>query len=159
MKLWLVRHAEAVEAASFHGTDLERPLTPEGRRSAQAAFMRLASLRRGPEVIVSSEAVRAWETARILAVAYGRVDCRRTPLLNPGCRFKDIRRAVAGLPSGVAFAALVGHEPDFSQAVSRWTSGGALNLVFKKGAVVELELDDAGGAALRLIVPPDLLGG
>lgn len=159
MKLWLIRHAIAVEADEFPGDDLERPLTTGGRRSAKTAFSQLAKLRRGPDVIIASEAVRAWETARILGLIFGINEIRRDARLNPGCRFKDIRKVVASMPSSVQIAALVGHEPDFSTAVSRWTAHGELVMAFKKGGLVELELSDDGEATLLSLVPPDLLGG
>jgi len=159
MKLWFVRHAEAVEADEFAGDDMERPLSAAGRRSARAAFSRLAKIRRGPDVILSSEAVRARETARLLGNAFDIKFFKSTALLNPGCRFKDIHRVIAALPKKTGLAALVGHEPDFSNAVSRMTSGGHLQLVLKKGAVAELEIDGDGTAQLLMVVPPDLLGG
>jgi phosphohistidine phosphatase len=159
MKVWLIRHAPAVERAAFAGDDLERPLTEAGRREAQRVFARLALLRRGPEVVVSSEAVRAWETARLLCLAYGLRDFQRTAALNPGARFKDLRKVVAGLPKQVGFVALVGHEPDFSEAVARWTSDGALRLDVRKTGLVELEWTPGQPARLVMAVPPDLLAG
>jgi phosphohistidine phosphatase len=159
MKLWLIRHAEAVDAEKFFGGDLERPLTPAGRKSAQAAFTRLASLRRGPDVVISSCAVRALETARIFGLAFGIQKIEQTEGLNPGCRFKDIRNVVRKLPKRIQFAALVGHEPDFSEAISRWTSDGQLGLILKKGGLVELEWNKGGTADLVMAIPPDILGG
>ncbi|HMO52479.1 MAG TPA: histidine phosphatase family protein [Kiritimatiellia bacterium] len=159
MRLWLIRHAVAVEADAFDGDDLARPLTAEGRRTAQAAFSRLARLRRGPDVVVSSQAVRARETADAFCLAFGLRDYQRSECLNPGCRFKDIRKLVATFPARTKFAALIGHEPDFSKAVSRWTADGHLNVNLKKCALVELELRKNEPAELLMVLPPDVLAG
>jgi len=157
MKLWLIRHAAAVDADEFSGSDLERPLTLKGRRSAKAAFKQLARTRSAPNVVISSCAVRAIETAELFSKAFGVSDIRQTATLNPGCAFREIKKIVADLPKGIEFAALVGHEPDFSDAVSRWTTGGKLSLVLKKGGLVELELHDDGTVDLVMAFPPDIL--
>lgn len=159
MKLWLIRHAVAVEADAFSGSDMERPLTGGGRKSAQAAFKRLAHYRQAPDIIISSQAVRARQTAGLLGLAFGMKKIHRDERLNPGCRFKDMKNVVAAIPGTVAVAALVGHEPDISRAVSRWTSDGQLALAVKKGAWIELEVDQNGDATLLALLPPDLLGG
>ena len=157
MKLWLIRHAEAVEADEFSGSDLERPLTSGGRRSAQAAFSSLARVRSGPSLVISSNAVRAWETARIFCLAFGIPDYQRNRLLNPGCSFSAMKKIVEAIPDDCAFAAIVGHEPDLSGAVSLWTSGGRLSLVLKKGGVVELDIRRDGTVDLVMAFPPDIL--
>jgi phosphohistidine phosphatase len=157
MKLWLIRHAAAVEADEFSGSDLERPLTSKGRLSAKKAFKQLARIRSAPDVVISSCAVRAIETARLFGKAFGVNDIRQTAILNPGCSFREIKKVVAGLPANIPFAALVGHEPDFSDAVSRWTSGGKLSLALKKGGLVELELHDNETVDLVMAFPPDIL--
>ncbi len=158
MKLWLIRHAAAVEADEFSGSDLERPLTAEGRRSAKAAFKRLSRNRSAPQAVISSYAVRAEETARIFALEFKVSRLEKSKLLNPGSSFKDIKKIVAGLSKDVTFAALVGHEPDFSNAVSRWTSGGKLSIVIKKGGIVELKIVD-GAVDLIMAFPPDIPNG
>lgn len=157
MKLWFIRHAAAVEADEFSGGDLKRPLSAKGRASAKNAFKRLARIRPAPDVVISSFAVRAVETAQLFSKAFDISDIQQTDLLNPECSFRDIKKVVADLPPGVTFAVLVGHEPDFSDAISRWTSGGKLSLVLKKGGLVELDLHDDETVDLVMAFPPDIL--
>lgn len=159
MKLWLVRHAEAVEATAFSGGDLERPLTPKGKRTAKRSFARLAKIRRGPDLIIHSEAVRARETARLLASAFRVKTVREEAALNPGCSFTVIRNMVNRLPPGVRCLALVGHEPDFSRAAAKWTSDGTLHLALKKGGLIEIEFEEDAPPRLLALIPPDLLAG
>lgn len=158
MRLWLIRHAVAVEADAFDGSDLDRPLTPAGRRVARAFFARLAFVRPPPERVISSAAVRARQTAELFCRAYGVPRPLLDDRLNPGARFKSIRAVVSeAMEATVSSVAIVGHEPDFSRAVSQWTSGGALDLAFKKCGLVELELRPGGPARLIMALPPDLV--
>lgn len=156
MRLWLLRHAEAVEADAFDGDDLDRPLTPAGRRSAGIFFTRLAAVRVAPERVISSCAMRAHQTARLFCRAYGIPAPRLDRRLNPGASFKQLRAVVNESAAEVRSVVLVGHEPDFSSAVSAWTSRGELDLAFKKGALVELEIRSGRHARLVMAVPPDL---
>jgi len=156
-KLWLIRHAEAVEADEFSGSDLERPLTSKGKKSAKTAFNKLAKLRKSPGFVISSKAVRARETAEIFCRAFGVKTFKESELLNPGCSFNDIKRVIKSIPANIEFAALVGHEPDFSDTVSRLASGGTLSLVLKKGAVAELEINKSGLVNLTMVIAPDLM--
>ena len=142
---YLVRHAEAVAAEVFEGPDLERPLTRAGRKSAARAYRRLArTLKEPPELVVCSLALRARETADQLRRAFPGAALVETSLLNPGARPAAIRRVLQREGARRAAIALVGHEPDFSQAVGELTGGGPLRLRLRKGAVVALEASPRG---------------
>ncbi len=157
MIVWLVRHALAVEPDQFPGTDLRRPLTPEGQKRARAMFSHLAKVREAPDVLLTSEAVRARETAAIFAEEFRVNTPTATPRLNPGARFPDIHGLVANVPAETRFVALFGHEPDFSGAARCWTGEGTLDIVLKKCGIIELKV--SGGnrpARLRMVLPPDL---
>jgi len=158
-KLWLIRHAEAVEAEKFSGGDLERPLTARGKRSAEKVFRKLSRLRPCPGIVISSNAVRSRETAEIFCRSFGIKKFEKTEQLNPGCRFKDIKRVMKTIPEKIDFAVLIGHEPDFSEAVSRFTSRGELSLILKKGGIAELEFNESGTIRLGMVIPPDILEG
>ena len=153
MRILFIRHAHAVEADLFAGGDLERPLTPEGRKRFKRVAARLAKRYPVPDRLVSSNAVRARQTAEVLADAFvcSKPDVRDE--LNPGASVAAIRRVVESL-RGAAWVALVGHEPDFSQTVSAWVAGGGLDLKLKKGGVVEVELLPRGRARLRAVWDP-----
>jgi phosphohistidine phosphatase len=156
--VWFVRHAEAVEADEFSGPDLARPLTARGRRLAGNAYKQLAAARSGPSVVISSKAVRATETADLFCDAFKIKKRDATAKLNPGCSFREIRTVALAALEHSDSVALIGHEPDFSDAISRWTSGGKLSLKMKKGAVAELELNENQTGTLTMLVPPDVLG-
>lgn len=157
MKVWLVRHAKAADAASFSGADIERPLVKEGRRRAARCFAFLAERMKGPDLVVSSEALRAEETADLLAEAFPEAHRTRDARLNPGAAPEDglaVVREAANIDPSV-LVALVGHEPDLSDMLSAWTASGALDVAFKKNAVAEVALDvETGRGSLSWLATP-----
>ncbi len=69
MPLLVVRHARAGRRSAYKGDDRERPLSPRGQVQADALVLLLAAFR--PRRILSSPAVRCFETVRPLSEALG----------------------------------------------------------------------------------------
>jgi len=159
MKIWLIRHAIAVDRDTFMGGDLERPLAEKGIRKSGASFTKLAKLYKAPDFVYSSEAVRAYETAQLFCEAFDISDYAKTARLNPGCSFNDIKRIVKSVPHQAELIALFGHEPDFSNAISEWVSDGLLNIKLKKGGLVELEVNKNGSVLFNMSLPPKVMSG
>ncbi len=153
MRILFIRHAEAVEADGFDGPDAARPLTKKGKTLFSHVAGRLAAGYPRVKRILSSEAVRARQTAEILADSYGAVCVELCPALNPGASVEAIEGVLRTLPDE-GWVAVVGHEPDFSSAVSALVSGGALRLKLKKGGVVDVEVPARGAATLRAVWEP-----
>ena len=65
MPLLVVRHARAGRRSAWEGADADRPLSPRGRAQAAALVPLLAEYR--PRRILSSPAVRCFETVQPLA--------------------------------------------------------------------------------------------
>mgnify|MGYP000285286976 CR=1 FL=1 len=63
----VLRHAKAVDAGSWPGSDKDRPLAPRGLRQAEAIVPIISSWR--PKVFVSSSSVRCRQTITPLATA------------------------------------------------------------------------------------------
>lgn len=139
MKLYLVRHAEAVERT---GTmpDANRYLTPKGRSAFRKIARRVRKLGSVPDLIFSSPLVRAVQTAEILAERLkhdGPVVVAKE--LSPGFDLRALRSllAKAGNPGEAAF---VGHEPDLGDlAATLLALPGGFPL--RKGAALALEVD------------------
>ncbi|HZL97496.1 MAG TPA: histidine phosphatase family protein [Terriglobales bacterium] len=139
MKLYLVRHAEAVERS---GTmpDGVRYLTSRGRLSFREIVHRVRKSGAAPDVVFSSPLVRAVQTAEILAE---RLDLSGpvvvTRELSPGFDLRALRVLLSGAESA-AEAAFVGHEPDLGLlAAALLAVPGGFPL--RKGAVLALEAD------------------
>jgi phosphohistidine phosphatase len=157
MKVLFVRHAEAVDLAKVHGgNDTLRQLTADGRKTARAAFKGYARVVEQPAVVLSSEALRARETAEILARAFGGIPVRTSKLLNPGCTHAKLLKLLRSVGSReYSGIAVVGHEPDFSGLISAYTSAGRLRVDVKKASLVQVDLDESlEKGTLELIVTP-----
>src|SRR5438874_2282335 len=119
MRLLVVRHAIAEDREGFarsHKNDADRPLTSEGRHKMERAALGLKALIPELDVVGASPYKRAFETAEIIASAYGDLTVERVAELTPGA---SLDRVVAWLTGGHArgSVAVVGHEPDLSRLV------------------------------------------
>src|SRR5713101_3426858 len=130
MRLLVVRHAIAEDREAFarsHKDDANRPLTSEGRRKMEQAALGLKELIPELDLLAASPYKRAFDTAEIVAAAYGGVTVDRVIGWLTG---RHARGSVAG----------VGHEPDLSRLVCTLlanTNGPFLEL--RKGAACLLE--------------------
>ena len=101
--------------------DHDRPLNARGTRDAPRMGQLVRELQLAPEVIISSDAVRARTTAAAVAEALGfaeeiRLE-RRLYLASPA----DIVAVVRIVPASATTAMIVGHNPGFEQLVERLT--------------------------------------
>jgi phosphohistidine phosphatase len=124
--IWLLRHGEAEDGPP----DEQRRLTAKGERQARAAGAALAKLGVKPAACLSSPRVRAADTARLACEPLG-VEVELDDALAGGAF--DPEELAAGRDGDVI---LVGHEPDFSEAVQRLT-GARIKL--KKGGVAGVQ--------------------
>jgi len=143
MKLYLVRHAGAIERS---GTmpDGNRYLTPKGRSAFRRIARRVRKLGSSPYLIFSSPLVRAVQTAEILAERLK----HEGPIvvageISPGFDLRALRSLLAKAGNPVE-AAFVGHEPDLGNlAATLLALPGEFPL--RKGAVVALEVERSVG--------------
>ncbi len=116
--LYLVRHAKS----SWKEADLsdhDRPLNSRGERDAPIMGKRLRKRKPQPEVIISSSALRAKTTAKILAfeIGYPKSDITIDERLY-GAEPKDIVSILRGLDDTVDCVMLVGHNPTCTALVN-----------------------------------------
>ena len=157
VRIHLLRHAHAGDSFHWIGDDDLRPLTKKGRRQSErlGAFLEQHGVR--PDVIVSSPKVRAQQTAEIVAGTLGmtvKVDRR----LEDGFGQQQLWALLDEL--GAREPMLVGHDPDFSTLLAYLIDAAGISM--KKGALATIDLRSQlgdGDAALRSLVPPDLLDG
>jgi phosphohistidine phosphatase len=134
--IWLLRHGDAERGSP----DAERPLTDKGRRQAQVAGAALKELGVAIDACLTSPKKRAADTAALACEPLG-IEPQEDPKLAGG-RFDPLELA-AGNGEEVL---LVGHEPDFSNAVRELTGG---DVDMKKGGLAAI---DAG--ELRVLMRP-----
>jgi phosphohistidine phosphatase len=137
--IWLLRHGDAEDGSP----DEQRKLTKKGEKQARAAGAALAALGVEPAACISSPRVRAADTARLACERLG-AEVELEEALSGGPF--DPQELAAGRDGDVI---LVGHEPDFSNAVQKLT-GARVKL--KKGGVAAVE----DGELHLLLRPKDL---
>ncbi|MEQ9363530.1 MAG: histidine phosphatase family protein [Leptospirales bacterium] len=167
MKLFLIRHAIAMNREEFTGSDdLLRPLTDAGRKKAFRAFRGFRRLygRQRPERILHSTAVRARETAEILAQITG-AETAETALLDPGADYASFLKLMQDDDLAVVDSlVLVGHEPDFSEILSGLLAPADqdkrpafLHFDIKKTSCIEVDLHAPGSGELLNFLSPKAL--
>ncbi len=155
--LLFVRHAHAGNALDWVGPDDLRPLTPKGLRQATRLGGLLAAAGIHPDLILTSERLRAVQTAEVLRASLGAsvsMDSRLADGLSV-----DRLRGIIEDAGGAGQILLVGHDPDFSDVVSELVGAP---IAVRKGALVRIELDVSGPVVgvgvLRWLIPPEALG-
>jgi len=135
-RIVLVRHATAVDTG-FKGSDFHRRLKKRGRREAAIMADRASSLAGAPDLMISSPADRAIETARTFADRFGhphnRIVVREE--LYGGLLPDDFQRLVNGFDEACASAMLFGHDPSFSEFAAFLVPGFS-EVIPKAGVVV-----------------------
>jgi phosphohistidine phosphatase len=133
--IYFLRHGDAEHETQ---DDDARKLTSKGERQAEAAGRALAALRVNVDVCLTSPKARAEQTARLA--------CQH--LDAPVEIVEELRGGsfdALALAAGRGDVLLVGHEPDFSNAVAELT-GGRVKL--RKGGIACVE-DNLLHALLR----------
>src|SRR3954453_11450552 len=133
--IWFLRHGDAHDGSP----DFERRLTSKGERQSRDAGAALAALGVRLDICLASPGVRARGTARLACEPLGLEVTIEEQLA--GGRFDPIE-----LAAGLDNVLLVGHEPDFSDAIAELT-GARVDM--KKGGLAAVE-----DGALRVLLRP-----
>ena len=137
--LTLVRHAKS--SWKDHSlTDRDRPLNKRGKRDAPEMGRRIAAAGIRPSLIVSSPAVRAWTTARIIAeeIGYPREFLQRDDALYLAS-LNGILDVIVAQDAGFNNLMLVGHNPGFTEFANYLVPGLTGNI--PTAGVVSVDLD------------------
>ncbi|MCC6931094.1 MAG: phosphohistidine phosphatase SixA [Gemmatimonadaceae bacterium] len=142
MFLLVIRHAIAEERDAFArsgASDDERPLTALGKRRMRRNAAGLRRVAPHLDVLATSPLVRAQQTARLVAEAYGKSAIETVEALRPEAAPRALFAWLARQPSD-AIVAVVGHEPHVGRLMS-WSLAGVDDsaVVFKKGGVALVE--------------------
>jgi phosphohistidine phosphatase len=109
--LCLVRHAAA--GAAEDGTDIRRPLSPEGQQQAHRLAAKLSGRNIKPDRIVSSPADRTVGTAAALAEALGvrKKNVHIDERIYHASTSDELLGVVRGLDGRCSVVIVVGHQP------------------------------------------------
>lgn len=138
-QLLILRHAKS-HWGNPSLDDWERTLNERGERDAPRVGTLLREHSLVPDVIVTSDAVRARTTAQAAATAAG---CAREIVLEPSLYLAPpdaILDIVCGLPDDAAIAMIVGHNPGLEDFVEQ-LSGEPQGLVTAALVLIEIQID------------------
>ena len=162
MKLYILRHGDAVEHGDPRYNENARPLTRKGVQRTRQLAHALRRMRIRFDVIRSSPLVRAKQTAEIVARGL-RQEFSLTDALKPSANLRELVEDLNALGPVAGSVLLVGHEPYLGNFVSLICTGGLdLPLKLKKGGLVRLEvehLSPAKCAVLEWLIQPRLFSG
>jgi len=150
MDLILWRHADAEEGVP----DLERKLTPRGRKQAERVAEWLKQRLPARYSLLASPAARAQETAAALGEKV-----KTVPALAPGAAARQILEA-AGWPDRDGTAVVVGHQPDLGRVAAWLVTATQASWSVKKGGlwwISSREREDGNLVVVRAVISPDLL--
>jgi phosphohistidine phosphatase len=155
MNIYLIRHGVS-EGISKGLKDFERKLTPEGELQIKNASLFWKNIIPGFDYILSSPYIRALQTAKIIASVY----CHKQEIiidkrLGCGSETDNLVEILNSFQAGEI--AIVGHQPDLSNHLSRLISDSGIAVEFKKGAIAKISFGNkmrAGKGTLEFIVPP-----
>ena len=118
--LILVRHAKSCWKHESL-PDIDRPLNKRGKRDAPEMASRLVNRGVRPDVIISSAALRALTTARVIAVAT-EIDAAQIMVDDElyGASEDDVLEIVRQISDVVGTAVVVGHNPTLTDLANRF---------------------------------------
>lgn len=141
MQLYLMQHGAALSKE----LDADQPLSPVGRDAVLTTASAMRRLGVDFPLILTSQKARAWQSAGLIAAAFGLPDASvvRTEQLSPTA---SLEAALAALAEGRDEEALlvVGHQPTLGMLVSHVIAAGhPVALLFEPAGLACLEVDGA----------------
>lgn len=165
--LTLMRHGKSDWSTNME-SDFDRPLKERGRRDSPRMGQYLAQLDLAPDLIVSSPAVRARETAELFAEGCG-YDAtilwdERIYAASGG----ELMSVLRSLPDAAGHVLMIGHNPGFEDLVARLIGadayGMALGVCMSTAAMAHLALNvdtwhetQANCGQLQWLINPKIL--
>lgn len=164
MKLYILRHGDAVAHGDPRYEEAARPLTPKGIQRTRSLAHALRQMEISFDAVLSSPLTRARETADIVARGLRLVSkLSLTDHLTPAGGMEKLVHQINMIRPVPKSVLLVGHEPYLSGFISLLAVGGpSLLLKLKKGALCRLEVEQLSCGrcgTLEWLLQPRLFGG
>jgi len=150
-RLLLLRHAKS----SWNQADLtdhDRPLAPRGRRAAAALREHLRGLAEPPQLVLCSSAARTVETLQRIRQALPALTSVQVEEGLYAADFDELLDYVQRMPSSVACAMLIGHNPGIGDLAVTLAGHGdpvaraAMAARFPTAALAHLTIDEQWSA-------------
>ena len=147
LRLILLRHGKS-SWDDDRLDDFDRPVAPRGLRNVPEMGRRLARRGPAPDLVLSSTAARALETARGVAreLGYREDGIRGVPELYLATS-DEILDVIRGAPSDIASLMIVGHNPGLTELANRLDDIRLDNM--PTAAMLCVEFDISGWSDIR----------
>ncbi len=169
MRLFFIRHAAAAARDTWTGDDSARPLTKDGAKKMRQSAKGLKKLVKKIDLIITSPALRAVQTAEILGDIFKKSKHITSVKLEPGSSYLDFLKLMEEIGPDPESVALVGHEPDLSLILSALLTGDAdsqsiglsMRADLRKSGCAEVQLAGVRATLINFFSPSVLrkLGG
>lgn len=144
-RLYIIRHGKSSwDHAGLE--DIDRPLASRGIRNAGEMAERLQAAKLVPQLIYSSPASRALNTALIMSKSWG-MGPEKLQIHDPlyMAYASEIEQVVAAAPSEITDLAIFGHNPSFTVYANGFLELPLDNLPTAGIVIVTLDSDSWGG--------------
>jgi len=144
-KLFIIRHGKS--SWDHEGlADIDRPLATRGLRNAGEMAERLLAAKQLPQLILSSPASRALNTALIMSKSWG-LGPESLQIMDTlyMAYLAEIEQVVAGAPADIRNLAIFGHNPSFTAYANSFLELPLDNLPTAGVVIVTLESENWGG--------------
>jgi phosphohistidine phosphatase len=140
MEIYILRHGIAEDAPAGQ-PDSERALTPDGKKKLRVVLRVAKDAKVEPSLILTSPYKRAVQTAQLAAEVLGyKGDLLRTKALVPSASPHDAWNEIR-VHQDASQVLLAGHEPLFSMLGAYLLGCRDLQIDFKKGALLRVDID------------------
>jgi phosphohistidine phosphatase len=161
LRVYLIRHAEAVSRDDADFKDGERPLVDAGREAARELGRELLARGVRFDVTLTSPHVRAAQTADELAAVMGDAagEVHVADELAPGRKARKLDRQLLKYDAGAV--ALIGHQPDLGDYAARLIGAEKRSIKLAKCGAALVQCDEApckGCGELVWLLTPGWLG-
>jgi phosphohistidine phosphatase len=139
-KLVLIRHSKT-EALHSGISDFDRQLKPRGKKDAELIARALMEKGYAPDLIISSPALRALQTAQIIAGTCGvNADTiRQESFIYDGYTTDDFIRFLAGTKKEFNTIYVIGHNPDIALMAINLTEDNFFHFPTTAAAVIQFD--------------------
>lgn len=140
-RLILVRHAKT-EPLTDADSDFERQLKKRGHKDARLVSDHLTGKRIVPDLIISSPAQRALQTARIMAGAFSIPESGiiEAPFIYEGFTIDEFTAQIARLAGNKDSVMVVGHNPEIALMAIQYTEDNYFNFPTTATAVINFSV-------------------
>lgn len=159
MKLYIIRHAPALERHIFaqnESDDSLRPITDKGIERMQETLKVLTKTETHIDLVLQSPYKRCVETGKIIKQFYPQAIFKKSEFLKPDHSAQSLYDFI--FAQKVESIALVGHEPDLGQFISWLLFRQATDCFpLKKAGIAKMDLYQDGRAYLKWMLHPKMV--